>query len=357
VAYSESETTILTRMIGNVPSDIDTTEGSLVYDALSPTADEIAQMEVELDEVLKKAFASTAEENGYSDELELRAAEFGIDRKDGTAATAVCTFTGTDGTYTGVTVQTTAGLQYTTGSVTISSGTGTATVTAAAVGTSYNVPSATIIGYPVQISGLTAVTNAAAATGGTAEETDAALLARLLLKVQTPATSGNANQYKEWALEISGIGGAKVFPLWDGNGTVKICVIDSNKEAASTELVTAVETYIEEERPIGSTVTYESATALNINVAATLTVASGYTVVGVTANVEAAITAYLKSVAFTNNLSESTQQDYISYAKIGEAIIDVPGVTDYSGLLVNSGTANVTVGAEEVAILGTVTLS
>lgn len=326
-----------------------------MYDALSPSSGEIAKQEANLDEVLNRVFAQNAAENGYSEELESRAQEFGLAKKSGTKATVPngITITGTDGTYVNVAVQTAAGLQYTIDSVIVSGGIGTATATAADIGSAYNVPIGTINEFPVQISGLTGVTNTAAATGGTDDETDEGLLSRLLVKVQTPSTSGNANDYKLWALSVPGIGGAKVFPLWNGAGTVKVCLIDSNKQPASADLVTAVQAFTESQRPIGTTVTYEAATGLNINVSATLTVAAGYTVAGVTPAVESAITAYLKSIAFTN----ITSQNYVSYAKISDAILNVPGVLDLSSLTINSGTGNIEVPSEDVAILGTVTLS
>jgi uncharacterized phage protein gp47/JayE len=346
--YSEDEANILDRMIGNVPSDVDASEGTFVYDALSPTSLEIAQQEAHLDEALKKVFAQSAAENGYSDELEQRAAEFGITRKAGTKATVTIRVTGTDGTYNGVTVQTAAGLQYM-ADITVTNGIGTAVATAADVGTSYNVVEGTINQFPVQVSGLTSVTNTTAATGGTDVEIDDALLARLLVKVQTPSTSGNKNDYKLWALSISGIGGVRIFPLWNGNGTVKVCLIDSNKQPASDNLVQAVKTYTESVRPIGATVTYEAATGLSINIIATILKNSAYTADQITSNIKAKITAYLQGIAFVQN--------YVSFAQIGNAVLSSEGVTDYNGLTVNGGDSNILVGDEQVPVLGAVTLN
>lgn len=355
--YSEDQADILTRMRGNVPSDVDTSEGSFVNDALAPVSIEIAEQEMNLDQILLQAFAITAAAGGYSDALENRCAEFGLSRKPGTAATVSLQFTGADGTYISVTVQTDAGLQYTAARVTVSGGTGTATGTAADIGAAYDVPAGAIDGFPVAISGLTSVTNIAPAAGGTDEESDGALLARLLAQVQAPSTSGNKSDYKLWALSVAGIGGAKIFPLCNGNGTVKVCLIDSNKQPASAGLISAVQNYIESVRPIGAAVSYEAAAGLTVNVAASLTLASGYTDSGVQAAVQAAITAYLQGVAFSDNLSAAPEQDYVSYARISEAILGVTGVLDLSGLTVNEGTANITVGAEQVAVLGTVSLS
>lgn len=197
--------------------------------------------------------------------------------------------------------------------------------------------------------GITAITNENPTTGGANDEDDTSLLNRLLIKVQLPVTSGNINHYKLWALDVSGVGDVKVFPLWAGAGTVKVVIIDSNKQPASTDIVNAVASYIEENRPIGASVTVESAQALNIDITATITRDTNYTLEQVTANVSSKITAYLQSIAFKQNI--------VSYAWIGSLLLESTGVLDYSNLTVNVGTSNVTIGDEQVAVLGQVTLS
>ena len=114
--FSEDSSTILNRMLGNVPSDVDKSEGSLIYDALSPTSKEIANSEVDLDEVLNMVFAQNMAANGYSAQLDLRCGEFGITRKSGTFATGQVAFTGTETTpiSPGTAVQTPGGLRYAT---------------------------------------------------------------------------------------------------------------------------------------------------------------------------------------------------------------------------------------------------
>jgi uncharacterized phage protein gp47/JayE len=211
------------------------------------------------------------------------------------------------------------------------------------------VPTGSITEIPVSIAGVTAVTNANPTTGGTDQETDAALLERLLEKVRTPATSGNVAHYLQWAKSVSGVGDAIVFPIWDGNGTVKVVVIDANKEPASAEIVSDVEDYIAEVRPIGATVTVVAATALDIDVVATLSLATGAIVADVKTAFEAALVSYLQQIAF--------KQSYVSYAQVGSLLLDTPGILDYSNLTLNTGTGNVAIGDAQVAVKGTVTLN
>lgn len=350
--YSEDSKIIKNRMLDRISSDIDKSEGYFVYDVLSSSAEELAQFEIKLDETLKRVFAKSAAEYGYSEDLEKRASEFGIYRKSGTKATGQVKFTGDNNTLipTGTLVQTESGMQFKTlTNATITNGYAVVNIEALNIGTQYNVNANIINQLPIQIVGVISVTNELPTTGGTDIETDQALLGRLLLKVQLPATSGNVNHYKLWALEVNGIGDVKVLPLWNGNGTVKLVLIDSNKQPATAQLVNDVQVYIEEQRPIGATVTYVSATALNININVNIIKDSAYTESQVQTNIQNKIIEYLKSIAF--------KQDYVSYAQIGNCILSSEGVVDYNTLTVNNGTTNITVGNEEVAVLGTVTLT
>lgn len=352
--YSEDDSAILNRMKTNVPSDIDTSEGSFIHDALSPTAQEIAQQQINLDEILKKVFATTAAENGYSSELESRCEEQGIKRKQGTKAIGQVTFTGIAGTEVlkGTIVQTSGRLQYITindAQIDDNNTNVIVDIQAIDIGIKYNIPAGAIIQIPVQVPGILSVTNASPTVGGTDIENNESMLQRYLIKVQEPSTGGNKYDYIKWALEVDGVGAVKVYPLWNGNGTVKVCIIDSNKQPAASDLVESVKKHIEELRPIGASITYESAEALNINIAVSIVSDSQYTKDQIKANVTNSIVTYLQNIAF--------KQNFLSYAKIGDAILNSQGIQDYSNLTINNNSSNIAIGDEQVAIIGTVLIS
>ena len=50
------------------------------------------------------------------------------------------------------------------------------------------------------------------------------------------------------------------------------------------------------------------------------------------------------------------KDNYISFAKVGNIIIDSTGVLDYSDLKINDGTSNILIEDDEVAVLGGVTI-
>ena len=79
--------------------------------------------------------------------------------------------------------------------------------------------------------------------------------------------------------------------------------------------------------------------------------------------IKTVVTEYLKKEVFgTNykNLADLNKDVMISYAQIGRTILDESartGVTDYSALTINDGTANLTVPADNMPVVGTVTLA
>lgn len=349
--YLEDSEIIKSRMLEKVANDLNKSEGTFLYDSISPISEEIAQSKLQLDEVLKRVFATTAAENGYSEELEKRAAEYAIYRKEGNKASGKVKFYGSEGALIpkGTIVQTEGTLQYKTlEDVSIINKEASVGVEALNIGTKYNVQSNLIKELPIQILGITSVINEEGISGGTEEESDEELLNRLLLRQRTPGTSGNANHYKLWATEIAGIGDAKVFPLWNGAGSVKVVVVDSNKHKPNETLLNEVKNNIEINRPIGAAVTVIGASEKQININAKVVLSNNYTISQIQSKFYYLLEDYFKEIAFSSS--------YISYAKIGNILLSTPGVLDYSELKVNNSTINVGLQEEEIPIVGALEL-
>ncbi|UKS30146.1 baseplate J/gp47 family protein [Paenibacillus sp. HWE-109] len=345
---TQTKAAVLQRMLGASDQTLDLREGSATFDLLSPAAIEMARAYMELDNVLKFGFADTT----YGPYLDMETSTRGIYRKLAVKAAGSVRFGGTDGTVIAAgTVLSTGGnspiLFVTKAAGTIASGSVTVAAEAQVGGISGNVAAGAIALVFGNLSGVASVTNSASFAGGVNEETDAELLARFLEDVRKPATSGNANQYRKWALEVSGISDAKVYPIWAGAGTVKVVLLDGNKRAPTTGKVTEATTYIASQQPIGATATVVGATEVAINVVGTYTLKSGSTLAEARAQIAAALTAYLASLAFVDST--------VRYTQIANIVLGVDAVIDYSSLTVNGGTSNITVADGSVAIAGTVT--
>lgn len=213
------------------------------------------------------------------------------------------------------------------------------------VGTNCNVDAETITKIPVSIYGVSAVTNKSPAYDGFDEETDEELLERLLFKVRQPATSGNKNHYVIWATNVEGVGGVKVLPLWNGNGTVKVIITDAKNEIASEDLIAKVQNYIDEQRPIGATITVVSPKSLNIDISLKVTKGSGNI-----DGIKNAVNDFFKTTAFNS--------EYVSYAQVGKVILEktATGVQDYSDLTLNNKAENIALTDEQLPTVGQVYL-
>lgn len=204
------------------------------------------------------------------------------------------------------------------------------TATCTTAGAAGNVKAGEINRFPVTLPGLTAVINEEAFSGGFEAESDADLLERYMEKVSRPNVSGNKYQYEEWAKEMSGVGNVQVVPLRNGAGTVKVIITNADNLPASEELVSEVQAYIDENRPVGANVTVVSAASVTINISVQLECDSKDTIVE---GIKTAVKKYLAGTAF--------EKSYVSYAKIGSLILSLDGVEDYSSLKVNNGTTNI----------------
>ena len=338
---------------------LDVSEGSFAYDLTRPWAIELARtVDTVAREALRRSFIATT----FGLYLDRRGEEMGAPRTAAVAATGTVTFSGVNATVipAGTTVRTptvagTPSQAYTTDvQATIAAGTATAAITAALGGAAGNAGAATIIVLAAPIAGVTGVTNAAPTTGGVDEESDDDYRARLLRRAARISSGGNADDYNNWAEEVAGVGLAKTIPLGAGAGTVTVLIVDTTRAAAAGALVTLVQTAIDALRPIGAAVTVAAPTFVAIDVAANLTIASGYVTADVEAAVEAALTALFYGLCF-NEAYDSTVSNDVRYGVVLATIAAVAGVQDLATVTVEAGTADVAIAADAVAILGTTT--
>lgn len=344
---NQTEEMIKKRLLDAVPSEIDKTEGSFIYDAVSPAAIELAEAYIEINSILDKVFVGSS----YGEWLDKKAGEFGLSRKHATKATGEVLIKGKPQTVIpkGTIVQTEDDLQFrVTELVIIETEAVTAQVEALEEGIRYNIPTGRIVKFTTQPPGASSVFNEEPVSGGTEIEPDEEFSKRILIKARTPSTSGNANHYRQWAMEVSGIGNAKVFPLWDGPGTVKVSVIDMNKMPASDVLVEQVVNHIEDVRPVGALVSVFPASISTIDVLAMLAIVEGYSIDFIQQEFTNKFSSYLKEIAFTENI--------ISHARIGYILLGIEGVKDYSSLTLNGEGDSIVLGSDAVPITGSINL-
>ena len=154
--------------------------------------------------------------------------------------------------------------------------------------------------------------------------------------------------YYEWAMSIPGVGGAKVIPTWNGPGTVKVIVVNSEFKPASDKLVKAVKDYIETVRPTTAMVAVASAINKPINVSVTIE--------GRDFNLSTfkdLMRGYL--IELEKMVITRDEKVKLSIAKIGSLILDA-GAVDYQNLRINNSDKSIVINVDDLPILGAVNI-
>lgn len=210
--------------------------------------------------------------------LERWANIWGVERKPAAAAVGNVTLTGTNGVVipAGSALVRTDGVEYTTNAeVTISGGTATVAVTASQAGAAGNALAGITLNLVSPISGVNSQATVAAGglVSGADTETDDALRARLLARIQAPPHGGAKADYIAWALEVAGVTRAWVYPGELGLGTVTVRFVRDDDASIIPDAVEvqSVQDHINALRPVTSAVTVVAPIAAPLNLTIALT--------------------------------------------------------------------------------------
>lgn len=345
---------ILQRMLDRVPADIDKRPGSVIYDALAPAAAELAQLYAELDINLNLSFADTAS----GEYLSRRAAEFGVIRRPATKARRQGMFYASGDVPMDVPIGSRFGIDGLIYAAISKVSVGVYVLECETSGTVGNQPFGALL--PIEyVAGLVRAELGAVLVPGEDEEDDESLRQRYYAAINEPAFGGNVADYKQKIGVMEGVGGVKVFPVWQGGGTVKCTIIASDWSAPAPTLVSEVQEAIDPPpqgkgyglAPIGHQVTIAGVQPVTINVETTVTLANGVNVGQVQGPIEEVIEVYLLNLR--KEWADQSQL-VVRISQIEAAILTVPGVIDVTGTKLNGSAANVTLDAEEIPVLGTV---
>lgn len=302
-----------------------------------------------LDFIARQALPDTAE-----DEYLLRWASIWLPggRKPATFATGplAVQVTGTPGSVMpqGTSFQRSDGVVFTTTSELILGGTtAPVSVIAQVSGAAANTAPGVELGLLQPVLGFasTAVVVAPAIQGGVDQETDQALQARIIRRIQQPPQGGSAADYETWAVEVPGVTRAWVYPMQMGPGTVTVIIANDDPTAnyiPSPAVVAAAQAYIDQKKPVTATVYVIAPVADPVNIVAQLSPN--------TAATQAAARAELQDLFFR----DARPGGGMLISKLREAISIANGVLDSK---VNSPTADVPGVTGHLPVLGTTTWS
>ena len=343
---------ILQRMIDRVLAqnpNIDTREGSIIYNALAPAAVELQNMYIQLDTILNESFADTQ----TRDYLIKRCAERGIIPEPATKAILKGEFN------IDVPIGSRFSLDMLNYIVIEKISDGIFKLECETPGSEGNQQFGTLI--PIDyIEGLTSAELTELLIPGEDEEDTESLRERYFNSLKSQSFGGNIADYKEKTKQLPGVGGVKVYPAWNGGGTVKLVIIDSTYNVPSSTLIDAVQTAVDPIQnqgkgvgfaPIGHVVTVEGVSATTININTNITYQEGWTWADIEPYVHKAIDDYFFELASS---WENENNLIVRISQIETRILNIAGVVDIENTTINGQAQNFVLGADNIPVRGEV---
>lgn len=339
---------ILNDMLSRAPDNVDKREGSIIYDALAPAAYKLAEAYFMLRNYVDLFFADTA----VGEYLSRRAAELGITRRPATKAIRKIVTTGP------VEVGTRWGIEDTTYIIIEKISDTEYKAECEQPGSVGNVYSGLLDNID-NVSGVTAELIDILIPGED-EETDESLRQRYFSTLVSQAFGGNIADYKQKVNALPGVGGVKVEPVWNGGGTVKLIIIDSEYNKPSDMLINEIQTAVDPVQhqgkgygiaPIGHVVTVVGVEEVTIDIESEITLQTGYTWDDVKPAVEAAINGYFAELRSQWADSETL---VVRISQIEVRVLAINGIVDIQNTKLNGQQQNIELGPYEIPVLGEV---
>jgi len=180
-------------------------------------------------------------------------------RKDPTYSEGIASFTGTQGQVIPIFTQLMAqgeGVAFeTTEEIEIGAAPTNGAIRATVAGTAGNLPAGANLSFVVAMGGIDTTVTVVELVGGTDQETDDDLRARVLERIQKPPMGGDADDYVAWVLACPGVTRAWCAAREMGMGTVTVRFMCDALRASNagfplaTDIAT-VQAYLDEKRPV-----------------------------------------------------------------------------------------------------------
>ncbi len=398
--YEEiSVESILNRMLDNVSNKLDKREGSVIWDALSPAANEIMALYIQLERIIKEGFGDTASREF----LILRCRERGISPYPAEKSVA-------KGVFTPQSIDVT-GKRFSIGEVNF-------IVTEKIGGGEYRMECETAgkIGnrsfgdmIPIEyIEGLERAELTEILIPGEDQEETEDLRKRYFESFEEKAFGGNVRDYKIKTAEIAGVGGVKVKCCFNGDinpssfvpssktdsfvhsalssssvddevknwlsavykaakeekltagGTVLLTVIDSDYNPPSKELIDRVKKAADPLEysgegmgfaPIGHRVKVEGGEGVSVNITTKISFENGYNIANLKDSIEKAVNDYLLELRkdWADNEALTVRK-----SQIETRLLSIKGISDVSQTSVNGKEENLSLKENQVPVLNSV---
>lgn len=327
---------VLERNLDRIPDEFDKREGSVIYDAIAPMAIEISLLYSYLDFLFKNAFGDTA--NRYW--LIERAKERGIEPYKATKAVIIGRFDAKlnigDRFFIDDIYYTVSKLQKEEKELFFYE------LICNEEGSIGNIEGGKLTPTST-IRNLNLAEIFKLAILGEDEEDTEDFRERYFETIKSIAYGGNIDDYRKKVKVIDGVGLVKVIPVWNGGGTVKLIITDSEFKEPTSELISKVQEIIDPipfhqkgvgVAPIGHYVTVVGAKSKKINISCEILKSRDSNLEEIKREIEKDVEEYFKNQrkiwsSYEKVDSSIYVENDIRLAKITSIVLNVADVIDY----------------------------
>ncbi|MCM1296889.1 MAG: baseplate J/gp47 family protein [Muribaculaceae bacterium] len=353
---------LVAEMLARIPTEIDTREGSVPWDIIAPVAWDSSELYRALREVINLVLLPTS----VGEYLDAWGWTVGLERIHATSAVYAFVYDGElppmgerffhDGVF--------FRLQTNEDDVLV--------LVAEATGTVPNDIPIDTNAVPVRnLPKLKAASFGALLRPGIEEEKDDDYRERIHEKLAGPAANGNRQHYKTWCESVSGVGRARIVPLFAGENTVLAVLFDPEGAPCTQDICDDVQEYVDpitmhrtriwngEEvivgdgygdgmANIGAHFLAIPATETKVKVSFTAVLRDGKTLEEAQKQAQDAIKGYFKKLALENM---DTENVVVRISTIGAMLITLDALVDYDDLLLNDDAENIVIPITSAPIL------
>lgn len=346
---------ILQSMLKRVPDTLDKREGSIIYDALAPTAYMLSVQNYMLAGLSDMLFGDTAQ----GEWLDRIVKDYGIERKSATCAVRqiICYDSGKEVMAVPVGSRFMMnGICFSVSGIMQDKSCLAVCEQAGSVGNSGSgavVPADNILGL------FSAILTAEPVEAARDTESDDELRDRFYQHIRETPFGGNRADYREKALSIDGVGDCEVFAASDGMGAgrVGLVIADERGGCASEQLIARVKELFGNDgdglAPVGHDVSVKTAEELRIDVEAELTLKAGSSIELAAPLVSDAAEKYINGLAF--------DAPTVFYSKLAAEILNSHDAILDAKLTMNGGTVNIALDKSyesyQIPVFGEITVS
>lgn len=355
---------ILKRMLVRIDDSMDKRIGSIIYDALAPCAAELAEEYIEIQIYKDQTYLLEA----VGENLDRKGADFTIPRETATQAERIGELIDTSNNLINLPIGSRFAVpesnMTTTFYIKSYISTGKPILVCEQTGTTGNEYYGEILPL-FNINNLKEAKITGIQTPAQDDENDDDYRARIISRLNAKSFGGNIADYKQYVGNISGTSKPKVFPIWNGGGTVKISVLDSQYNAISDEFISEIKEIIDPEEytgqgvgtaPIGHVVTVATPSKTTVNIEAQV-VLDSVSLGQVQSSVKQNLEDYFLSVRKEWADSEKTS---IFISRVIASILQITGIKNVTNVKLNDLEEDVvledTVQEQFIPVLGEVTL-